>query len=39
MNKYICSDLVRYGANPSFWGGVMNISLIKLFVGRLHSDL
>lgn len=39
MNEYICSDLVRYGATPSFWGGFMNILLIKLFDGRLHLGL
>lgn len=31
MNKYICSDLVRYGATPSFWGGVHEYLVNKTF--------
>lgn len=39
MNEYVKSDLVRYGARPTFWGGC-SVSIFKIehFAGKWRLD-
>lgn len=38
MNEYVKSDLVRYGARPTFWGVSVSIFEIEHFAGKWRLD-